>query len=153
MTLFLKWLLFNVASIIGLVGAYLAFPPPIHGTSLLMVPLVLLVALGTSIFNGILCWRTDKNAEKPEILIHDAEHVFFFGMVLQLLGLIGATVGYLVVNSAGQSNEDIATKAHTAFSGLALGLTATIIAVICSLLLLVQHHYLTHAIIRKQLES
>jgi hypothetical protein len=155
-TFFLRWCWFAAASACGLAGLGVAgFASGVHGAPLAALAVILAVTGAVSAYAGRLYWRADQilatgtttgmrrtNAAK---LLHDAEHVFQAVAVCQILGLIGAMLGYREITSAA-ALPNASDAVHQLTLGLGNGLTATLAGVICSLLLWAQHHALTHTL-------
>ena len=99
-------------------------------------------------------WRADKlldsglvRGDRHQNIVHDAEHVYFAVALCQLLGLVGAAVGFYLISTAGGA-EGASDAVHNIIAGLGAGLVATITGVLCSVVLAIEHHTLVHALER-----
>lgn len=157
--LFLKWLFINTISIaffvlLGLNGFFRG----VHGPPFIAAVVALIVTTGASFYLGKLYWRADivrqsikksKNTLKLpddyriETLIHSSERAFYTVGVLQIIGMVGAMLGYrAITDSTDTTNAQQAV--HAATQGLGNGLTATIIGVLGSIIIGVLHFEFTH---------
>jgi hypothetical protein len=110
---------------------------------------LVLAALGSG-YCGWLSWYGDhpfrRLGGRKEIL-HKAERVHFIAELCQILGLVGAATGfYLIAQTA--TTGDAQSAVHRIIEGLGKGIIATLTGILCSLVLLVQHHVLTHKLER-----
>jgi hypothetical protein len=99
----------------------------------------------------VLHWRADDllGAHAPdadlERLRHQAQLVFYAVALFQVLGMIGALLGYRQqTSSAGLADSQAAVHALTL--GLGNGLTATLAGVVCSVIVWVMFLHLQHAL-------
>jgi hypothetical protein len=140
-TLFLRWVLFQSVVATLLTAAALAYGGRLHGASLAVVPLILVVMAGTSGYAGVLAWRADEGVAPKEGL----RHLWFAAGVCQLLGLLGTVAGfYAMFNSgthgpASPGSTDLATRVT---QGAGVALSATFVGLLSSLIILVEHHVL-----------
>lgn len=146
MRLFLRWLWWNVAAVLVFAALGLSgFASGLSGAPLVVTVLILAVAACVSVYSGTLYWRAERPLEVAcrKHLIHDADHVFYAVAVLQILGLIGAMLGYRQESHAA-GLADAGTAIQHLSAALGNGLTATLCGVICSLFIWLQHHALIH---------
>lgn len=152
---FLRWVWLNVAAVMFFVALGLAgFASGTHGAPLVALAVIFTVTVAMSGYAGRLCWRADqlpslgaRRHARATVIVHDAEHVFQAVAVCQILGLIGAILGYREITSAA-ALPNATDAVHQLTLGLGNGLTSTLAGVICSLLLWAEHHALTHALER-----
>jgi hypothetical protein len=151
--LFLRWLCIAIAS--ALVLSALALGGFAHGASgaPLAVTLVIVAATAALVgFAGLLHWRADgvlPRGDEAELerLRHDAKLVFYAVALFQVLGMIGALLGYRQqAHSAAIPDSQAAVHALTI--GLGNGLTATLAGVVCSVVVWVMFLHLQHALDR-----
>lgn len=151
--LFLRWLCIATAS--GLVLAALAlggFAAGVSGAPL-AVALVIVTATATLVvFAGTLHWRADavlesRNERQIEHLRHDAQLVYYAVALFQVLGMIGALLGYRQQTHSA-SLPDSQAAVHALTLGLGNGLTATLAGVVCSVIVWVMFLHLQHSLDR-----
>jgi len=137
--LFLRWVVFQSAVLTLLVAAALAYGNRLHGASLVMVPLILVVLAGASGYAGRLAWQFDEGISPNGGL----RHLWFAAGVCQLLGLLGTVAGFYTMfngsSSGGQGGSDLATRVT---QGASVALSATFIGILSSIVILVEHHVL-----------
>jgi hypothetical protein len=103
-------------------------------------------------FAGTLHWRADTviergNERQLDHLRHDAQLVCYAVALFQVLGMIGALLGYRQqTHSAALPDSQAAVHALTI--GLGNGLTATLAGVVCSVIVWVMFLHLQHALDR-----
>ncbi len=150
---FLRWALIEALSVSLLVALGIGgFAAGVHGAPLLMVLFILAAAAAATGYGGLLAWRADSLPERilpgertrdVAPIVHNADHLFYSVAVFQLLGMVGALLGYRQ-ESASAGIADASLAVHKLTLGLGNGLTATLAGVICSLLVWLQHHVLVH---------
>ncbi len=152
--LFLRWALINAVAIVLFVALGVGFLRRVGGAPLAVAALTVAVAAAVSAYAGLLCWRADKlldsglvRGDRHQNIVHDAEHVYFAVALCQLLGLVGAAVGFYLISTAGGA-EGASDAVHNIIAGLGAGLVATITGVLCSVVLAIEHHTLVHALER-----
>jgi MotA/TolQ/ExbB proton channel family len=125
-----------------LIAAGIGYAGQLHGASLAMVPLILLVFVGASGYAGLLAWRTDEGASPRGGL----RHLWFAAGVCQLLGLLGTVAGfYAMFNhsgaaaSTGTASSDLESRVT---HGAGVALSATFIGILASIVILLEHHVL-----------
>jgi predicted exporter len=140
--LFLRWVVFQSAVLTLLIAAALAYGDRLHGASLIMVPLILLVLAAASGYAGYLAWQFDGGAEPNGGL----RHLWFAAGVCQLLGLLGTVAGFYTMfngpvgNGSGDpGGTDLATRVT---QGAGVALSATFVGILSSIVILVEHHVL-----------
>lgn len=144
--LFLRWALLNTFSVMLFLVLGIGFVGRVEGAPLLVAAATVVLAAATSAYCGRLCWlagspRMRRLSDRE--LIHRAEHVYFAVGLCQLMGLLGAAVGfYLIATSS--SSDDATHAVGNIIDGLGTGLVATITGVLCSVVLAVEHHALVH---------
>jgi len=156
--LFLRWALINALAATLFIGLGAAFVGRVNGAPLAVAALTLAVAAGVSAYAGRLSWRADTvldgsyvrvggGGHRHREIVHDAEHVYFAVALCQLLGLVGAAVGFYLISTSGGSGS-ASDAVHHIITGLGAGLVATITGVLCSVILAIEHHGLVHALER-----
>jgi hypothetical protein len=140
--LFLRWAVFQSAVLTLLIAAALGYGDRLHGASLIMVPLILLVLAGASGYAGYLAWRFDAG-ESPN---GGLRHLWFAAGVCQLLGLLGTVAGFYTMfngsNAGGTGDAGSADLATRVTQGASVALSATFIGILSSIVILVEHHVL-----------
>lgn len=151
--LFLRWLCIATAS--GLVLTALAlggFARGANGAPLAVTLLIVAATVALAGFAGLLHWRADVTLVRGdeaelERLRHDANLVFYAVALFQVLGMIGALLGYREqAHSAALPDGQAAVHALTV--GLGNGLTATLAGVVCSVIVWVMFLHLQHELDR-----
>ena len=154
--LFLRWALINALAATLFISLGVGFVGRVGGAPLAVAALTVVVAAAVSAYAGWLCWHADAvlesspgatAARRRENIVHDAEHVHFAVALCQLLGLVGAAVGFYLISTAGGSGT-AGDAVDSIVTGLGAGLVATITGVLCSVVLAIQHHTLVHALER-----
>lgn len=158
--LFLRWALINVLAVaFGVILSLLGFTHGVHGAPLVATISIVLVSAGMSLYGGTLAWRADEAlpfAPVPAIrqselkdIAHDADHIFHAIWLCQILGIVGALLGYRELAQASGSTTDPTAAIHNVFVGLGNGLTATLAGVLASLLFFVLHRLIDHPVQRE----
>jgi hypothetical protein len=136
--LFLRWVVLQAAVATILAAAALAYGGQLHGASLAMVPLILVLLAGASGYAGLLAWRADAGASPSGGL----RHLWFAAGVCQLLGLLGTVAGFYAMFSrtgpVGASSELATRVTH----GAGVALSATFVGILASIVILLEHHVL-----------
>jgi hypothetical protein len=156
--LFLRWALINALAATLFTALGVGFVGRVNGAPLAVAALTVVVAAAVSAYAGWLCWRADTVLDSPSAkagghahrhreIVHDAEHVYFAVALCQLLGLVGAAVGFYLISTSGRS-ASASDAVHHIIAGLGAGLVATITGVLCSVVLAIEHHALVHALER-----
>jgi hypothetical protein len=151
--LFMRWLCIASASALVLAALVIGgFAAGVSGAPL-AVALVILGSTATlGVFAGSLHWRADsvlagRNEKAVEHLRHDAQLVYYAVALFQVLGMIGALLGYRQQTHAA-SLPDSQAAVHALTLGLGNGLTATLAGVVCSVIVWVMFLHLQHALDR-----
>jgi hypothetical protein len=151
--LFLRWLCLATGSALVLVSLGLGgFASGINGAPLAVTLVILASTLALVAFAGVLHWRADRllrlgSPSELEHLRHDAQLVFYAVALFQVLGMIGALLGYREQTHAA-SVPDSQAAVHALTLGLGNGLTATLAGVVCSVVVWVMFLHLQHALDR-----
>jgi hypothetical protein len=151
--LFLRWLCIATAS--GLVLAALGiggFAAGVSGAPLAVALVILVTTAALAVFAGTLHWRADAvlaSGDEPRIeaLRHDAQLVYYAVALFQVLGMIGALLGYRQQTQSA-ALPDSQSAVHALTIGLGNGLTATLAGVVCSVIVWVMFLHLQHALDR-----
>ena len=138
--LFLRWALRTTVALSLLAVAATAFVRGIHGAPLALACGIVAVTAFTSAYLGLLSWRADADASDPAIA-RGLDHVALAYYTCQILGLVGAMLGVYLVSGA--HHTDAAATVNSVTGAMANGLLATMTGVVCSLLLIVEHHALS----------
>jgi hypothetical protein len=138
--LFLRWALRTTVTVSLLAVAASAFVRGIHGAPLALACGIVGVTALTSAYLGVLSWRADADVTNPAIA-RGLDHVALAYYSCQILGLVGAMLGVYLVSGAGHANA--AETVSSVTGAMANGLLATMTGVVCSLLLIVEHHALS----------
>jgi hypothetical protein len=149
--LFLRWVCLATAAGLVLVALGIGgFAAGVSGAPLAVSVVIVAGTIAVSGLAGLLHWRADgaiRTREDGELdhLRHDAQLVFYAVALFQVLGMIGALLGYRQqTSSAGLPDSQAAVRALTL--GLGNGLTATLAGVVCSVIVWVMFLHLHHAL-------
>jgi hypothetical protein len=151
--LFLRWLCLATGSALVLASLGLGgFASGINGAPLGVTLVILGATLALGAFAGVLHWRADRllrlgSPSELDHLRHDAQLVFYAVALFQVLGMIGALLGYREQTHAA-SVPDSQAAVHALTLGLGNGLTATLAGVVCSVIVWVMFLHLQHALDR-----
>jgi hypothetical protein len=150
--LFLRWLCLATGA--GVVLAALVvggFAAGVSGAPLAVSVVIVGATVAVSGLAGVLHWRADdllgmgRTGAELDRLRHQAQLVFYAVALFQVLGMIGALMGYRQqTSSAGIADSQAAVHALTL--GLGNGLTATLAGVVCSVIVWVMFLHLQHAL-------
>jgi hypothetical protein len=154
--LFLRWMLINTLAVLLFIALGVSFVHKVSGAPLVVAATTLAFAAAMSVYAGYLSWKADilldgrptgsrEFRRRASTLVHNAKHVGFAERTCQILGLVGAGVGFYIISTAGEfSNANKA--AQNIIDGLGQGLLATLTGVLASLVLSVEAHLLVHAL-------
>ncbi|HEU5362274.1 MAG TPA: MotA/TolQ/ExbB proton channel family protein [Gaiellaceae bacterium] len=149
--LFLRWLCIATASALVLVAlAAGGFAAGVSGAPLAVSVVIVAATAAVALLAGLLHWRADdlldsRDDARLEHLRHEAQLVFYAVALFQVLGMIGALLGYRQqTSSAGIADGQAAV--HQLTLGLGNGLTATLVGVVCSVIVWVMFLHLQHAL-------
>ena len=151
--LFLRWLCIATASALVLAALALGgFAAGVSGAPLAVALVIVTATAALGTFAGMLHWRADsvlasRNEQKVEQLRHDAQLVYYAVALFQVLGMIGALLGYRQQTHSA-SLPDSQAAVHALTLGLGNGLTATLAGVVCSVIVWVMFLHLQHALDR-----
>jgi hypothetical protein len=151
--LFLRWLCLATGSTLVLAALGLGgFASGVAGAPLAVTILIVAATLALGGFAGLLHWRADELLVRGrpadlEHLRHDAQIVFYAVALFQVLGMIGALLGYRQQTQAA-AVPDSQAAVHALTLGLGNGLTATLAGVVCSVIVWVMFLHLQHALDR-----
>ena len=151
--LFLRWLCIATASALALAALVVGgFAAGVSGAPLAVALVILGSTAALGAFAGSLHWRADsvldgRNEKAVEHLRHDAQLVYYAVALFQVLGMIGALLGYRQQTHAA-SLPDSQAAVHALTLGLGNGLTATLAGVVCSVIVWVMFLHLQHALDR-----
>jgi hypothetical protein len=124
------------------------FAAGVSGAPLAVSILIVASTVAVSGLAGLLHWRADGAIHAGaglEQLRHDSQLVFYAVALFQVLGMVGALLGYRQqTSSAGLPDSQAAVHALTL--GLGNGLTATLAGVVCSVIVWVMFLHLHHAL-------
>jgi MotA/TolQ/ExbB proton channel family len=149
--LFLRWLCVATASTLVLTALALGgFAEGVSGAPFAVALVILAATVAVAALAGILHWRADSVLERGtpaelEQLRHDAHLVFYAVALFQVLGMIGALLGYRE-QTRSASLPDSQAAVHALTTGLGNGLTATLVGVVCSVVVWVMFLHLQHAL-------
>lgn len=151
--LFLRFVCLATASTLVLVALALGgFAAGVSGAPLAVSVVIVAATVAVAALAGLLHWRADellargRDAEL-ERLRHEAQLVFYAVALFQVLGMIGALLGYRQqTSSAGLPDSQAAV--HALELGFGNGLTATLAGVVCSVIVWVMFLHLQHALDR-----
>ena len=135
-----------VVAALGLGG----FAAGVSGAPAAVTLVILAATVAIAGLAGALHWRADhvldsgSDAELDD-LRHDAHLVYYAVAIFQVLGMIGALLGYRQQTSSA-ALPDSEAAVHALTLGLGNGLTATLVGVVCSVIVWVMFLHLQHAI-------
>jgi hypothetical protein len=168
--LFLKWCLTNMltVAIIFLAAAFgTAQTPNLSLVGKIMVLAILVIYFITTIYGGLLSWRTDKvldeikgadNGQASGLhqqladLNHKADHISFAANECPYIGLLGAITGiyFFMTGSAGLGgvldSSHIKEIMSNSLAGLGIAFIPTITGVFFRSVLSWQHHLIAHEV-------
>lgn len=147
--LFLRWLCLATAAALVLAALGIGgFAAGVSGAPLAVSIVIVAATIAVSGLAGLLHWRADgaiRAGGALDHLRHDSQLVFYAVALFQVLGMIGALLGYRQqTSSAGLPDSQAAVHALTV--GLGNGLTATLAGVVCSVIVWVMFLHLHHAL-------
>jgi hypothetical protein len=150
--LFLRWLCLTTAAVVVLAALALAgFATGVSGAPLAVSVVILASTAAVAAFSGLLHWRADdllgagRTGNDLDALRHQSQLVFYAVALFQVLGMIGALLGYRQqTSSARLADSQAAVRALTV--GLGNGLTATLAGVVCSVIVWLMFLHLQHAL-------
>jgi MotA/TolQ/ExbB proton channel family len=169
--LFLKWCLTNMLTvvIIFLAAAFgAAQTPNLSLVGKLMVLAILIIYSITTIYGGLLSWKTDKVLEEIKgaddgqasglhqqlaELNHKADHISFAANECPYIGLLGAITGiyFFMTGSAGLGgvldSSHIKEIMSNSLAGLGIAFIPTITGVFFRSVLSWQHHLIAHEVV------
>lgn len=140
---FLTWALFNAIAVSVLTALGIAgFTHGVSGDPAIVSVIILAVGVVVSGYAGWLCWRADTadceqfgiSPDDAQDILHGGNHVHHAIWLCQVLGLIGALMGYRQETQVAASSTDVTSAIHSVFAGLGNGLTATLMGILISLL-------------------
>lgn len=149
--LFLRWLCLATAAALVLAALGLGgFAADVSGAPLAVALVIIAATVAVAALAGLLHWRADSvldngSASDVEQLRHDAHLVFYAVALFQVLGMIGALLGYRE-QTRSASLPDSQAAVHALTTGLGNGLTATLVGVVCSVVVWVMFLHLQHAL-------
>jgi hypothetical protein len=152
--LFLRWLCLATGAALVLAGLMLGgFAAGVSGAPLAVTLVILAATAAVAALSGLLHWRADAvlaaGVRGPQLdrLRHEGQLVFYAVALFQVLGMVGALMGYRQqTSSAGLADSQAAVRSLTL--GLGNGLTATLAGVVCSVIVWVMFLHLQHALDR-----
>jgi hypothetical protein len=139
--MFLRWVVLQALVATLLIAGGLAYGHRLGGASLVMVPLILAVLIGSSCYAGILAWRLDTGAPAAAGI----RHLWFSAGVCQLLGLLGTVAGFYAMFNASPASSDAPAGGDLAARvthGAGVALSATFVGILASIVILIEHHVL-----------
>jgi hypothetical protein len=149
--LFLRWLCLAAAATLVLTALALGgFATGVSGAPLAVALVILGATVAVAALAGVLHWRADELLESGDDasitkLRHDASLVFYAVALFQVLGMIGALLGYRQQTQSA-ALPDSQAAVHALTLGLGNGLTATLVGVVCSVVVWVMFLHLQHAL-------
>jgi hypothetical protein len=152
--LFLRWVCLATGAglVLGALGIG-GFATDVSGAPLAVSIVIVAATIAVSGLAGLLHWRADsairagRAGGELDHLRHESQLVFYAVALFQVLGMIGALLGYRQqTSSAGLPDSQAAVHALTL--GLGNGLTATLAGVVCSVIVWVMFLHLQHALDR-----
>jgi hypothetical protein len=149
--LFLRWLCLATAAALVLAALGLGgFAADVSGAPLAVALIIVAATVMIAGLAGLLHWRADSLLDRGspaevERLRHDAHLVFYAVALFQVLGMIGALLGYRE-QTRSAAIPDSQAAVHALTSGLGNGLTATLVGVVCSVVVWVMFLHLQHAL-------
>ena len=149
--LFVRWLCLATAALLVVAALGLGgFAAGVSGAPAAVTLVILAATIVVAGLAGLLHWRADGALESGndadlDDLRHDAHLVYYAVAIFQVLGMIGALLGYRQQTSSA-ALPDSEAAVHALTLGLGNGLTATLVGVVCSVIVWVMFLHLQHAI-------
>lgn len=171
--LFLKWVLLNLVSTIVVLLSLICFSSPLISLNVFgkcVVGVMTAIYLGTSIYAGILCWRTDAIFESRTIsrdgldkrlqsLLHKADNISFQANECPFIGLFGAVSGFIFAMlgknglAAVSDASDIKSIIANCMTGIGIAFLTTLAGVFFRIVLMQMYHLIDNAIELKLADS
>jgi hypothetical protein len=152
-TLFLRWLCIGTASALVLAALAIGgFAAGVSGAPLAVALVIVAATVAIGALAGVLHWRADGALARGDAgelarLRHDGQLVYYAVALFQVLGMIGALLGYREQTQSA-AVPDSQAAVHALTLGLGNGLTATLAGVVCSVVVWVMFLHLQHALDR-----
>ena len=149
--LFVRWLCLATGALLVVAALGLGgFAAGVSGAPAAVTLVILAATVAVAGLAGLLHWRADRvldSGSDAELdhLRHDAHLVYYAVAIFQVLGMIGALLGYRQQTSSA-ALPDSEAAVHALTLGLGNGLTATLVGVVCSVIVWVMFLHLQHAI-------
>lgn len=155
--IFLRYCCIATGSALCLLGLTLAGFFNATGAPLAITLLIIAATVAIAAHAGRLHWYADSVAYGPirgwkgghaahlERIRHDANLVFYAVALFQIVGMIGALLGYRQ-QTRSASLPDSQAAVHALTLGLGNGLTATLAGVVCSVIVWVMFLHLQHTV-------
>lgn len=137
--LFVRWLCLATAALLVVAALGLGgFAAGVSGAPAAVTVVILAATIAVASLAGLLHWRADRVLESGsdadlDDLRHDAHLVYYAVATFQVLGMIGALLGYRQQTSSA-ALPDSEAAVHALTLGLGNGLTATLVGVVCSVI-------------------
>lgn len=141
-TLFLRWACVHVAATSLFAILALVSWGRSSGVPLYVAAGIAALAFTVSCYAGRLFWRIDGG--NLYAARRGVPHIHFAAELCQLLGLVGAAVGFYLISTTPASSSTDAV--HHILDSLGAGIVATVAGVLSSMVLLVEHHALQHVL-------
>ncbi len=166
--LFLRWALVTMVAL-AIIAATLLLGKDsllaLNAVGKAMAGVIVLIYLASTIYSGILCWRTDKAFDLMQHygaagrkmlaeLRHKAEHVNFAQEICPYVGLLGAVTGIFVLMTTGLSGSTDPARIKEVIAasllGIGIAFVPTITGIFFKIILSTQYYMLVHAIDAKE---
>lgn len=141
--LFTTWAFINCLTVVFLGAMAIVYGHKIHGPSLVIIPVILVVAAGASAFAGRICFELGERVtpKRKEHLLHKAKWLTFWAWVTPMIGILGTVFGFWKLLTGGGSNSDIHARVQ---SGGGVALIGTFVGVVCSVVITGIHRMIEH---------
>lgn len=143
--LLLHWLLYNVAAIAGLIALAVTYASKIHGPSVAVIAIIIIITFSASLFGGRLCWAldTDRRTFTRSKTIKNAEWITFWAWTTPMIGMMGTVFGFWRILTAGGTDTDLHDRI---LSGGGVALSGTFIGIISTIFLSLIHRLIDHEV-------
>jgi len=147
--LFLRWALLNSIFAVILTAGAILFHSKVDGASAYSVPAILALFIAATAYGGRLCWRVDTIEDRFHLgyraqVLHDSTWLARWAYSCQVAGIIATLLGfYIILNQTGDGS--LSEK----LAGGKVALLGSLVGVVCSQVILVEHWLLEHELGRR----
>ena len=142
--LFVKWAMLVAFSVVFIAALGIAYGSKIHGPSLVVIPIILLVYAYAAGSAGRICWLAsgpDSTPRGNKRLLHDSEWLIFWAWVTPMIGIMGTVFGFWKLLAGGGTDTDLHARIQ---AGGGVALVGTFTGVLVSIVLTLIHRLIEH---------